>query len=115
MVYAKALVAVLMAALTTVQTLVTDGISVQDWCSIAVAVLAAIGVYFIPNVPASFGWAKALVAMLLAGAQAAVQVTASGGITGQGWLTVLIAAIGVVSVYAVPNKAAALPRPAVGA
>jgi len=112
MVYAKALVAVLMAALTTVQTVATDGISTQDWCSIAVAVLTAVGVYFIPNVPASMAWAKTLVAMLLAGAQAAVQVTATGAITSQGWLTILIAAIGVVSVYTVPNKAAVQAGPA---
>jgi hypothetical protein len=52
--------------------------------------------------------------MLLAAAQAAVQVTAAGGISGQGWLTILIAAIGVVSVYVVPNRAAPVARPAVG-
>jgi hypothetical protein len=113
MVYAKALVAVLMAALVSFQSLATDGVSVQDWASIAVAVLTAVGVFLIPNVPASLSWAKTVVAMLLAGAQAAVQVTAEGGITGQGWLTIAIAAIGVVSVYAVPNRAA-VARPAVG-
>lgn len=115
MVFAKALVAVLMAALVSFQTLATDGVSVQDWASIAVAVLTAVGVYLIPNVPASLSWAKTAVAMLLAGAQAAVQVTATGGIDGQGWLTILIAAIGVISVYVVPNKTATPARPAVGA
>lgn len=112
MVYAKALVAVLMAALISFQTLAMDGVSVQDWASIAVAVLTALGVYLIPNVPVSLSWAKTVVAMLLAGAQAAVQVTVGGGISGQGWLTILIAAIGVVSVYVVPNKltAASLRR-----
>lgn len=115
MVFAKALVAVLMAALISFQTLATDGVSVQDWASIAVAVLTAVGVYVAPNVPAAFNWMKTLVAMLLAGAQAAVQVTAVGGIDGQGWLTILIAAIGVISVYVVPNKTAPAVRPAVGA
>lgn len=115
MVYAKALVAVLMAALISFQTLGTDGVSVQDWASIAVAVLTAVGVYLIPNVPARLAWAKTAVAALLAGAQAAVQVTAGGGITGQGWLTIAIAAIGVVSVYAAPNKTSQAARAAVGA
>ena len=112
---AKALVAVLMAALVSFQSLASDGVSVQDWASIAVAVLTAVGVYVIPNVPA-LTWAKTVVAMLLAGAQAAVQVAADGRINGQGWLTIAIAAIGVVSVYVVPNKAArpALP-PVAGA
>jgi hypothetical protein len=113
MVYAKALVAVLMAALISFQSLATDGVSVQDWASIAVAVLTAVGVYLIPNVPASLSWAKTAVAMLLAGAQAAVQVTTAGGITGAGWLTIGIAAIGVVSVYVMPNRAT-VARPVVG-
>jgi hypothetical protein len=114
MVFAKALVAVLMAALISFQSLATDGVSVQDWASIAVAVLTAVGVYVIPNVRSSLSWAKTVVAMLLAGAQAAVQVTTEGGITGAGWLTIAIAAIGVVSVYAVPNKDEA-PPPLAGA
>lgn len=115
MVFAKALVAVLMAALVSFQTLATDGVSVQDWASITVAVLTAVGVYLIPNVPASLSWAKTVVAMLLAGAQAAVQVTVAGGITGPGWLTIAIAAIGVISVYVTPNKTAPAVRPVVGA
>ena len=101
--YWKSLVAVVMAALVSYQTLATDGVSVQDWCSIAVAAIGAVGVYWIPNTPA-LDWAKMVVAALLAGAQAAVQVSTDGVISGQEWLTVAIAAIGVVSVYVVPNR-----------
>jgi len=106
----KALVAVLMAGLVSYQTLATDGVSVQDWCSIAVAVIGAVGVYLIPNTPA-LDWAKAGVAVLLAGAQAAVQVSGDGVISGTEWLTVAIAAIGVISVYVAPNRPA-VARPA---
>lgn len=101
----KALVAVLMAGLVSYQTLATDGVSVQDWCSIAVAVIGAVGVYLIPNTPA-LDWAKTGVAVLLAGAQAAVQVSGDGVISGTEWLTVAIAAVGVVSVYVAPNRPA---------
>jgi len=108
----KAFVAVVMAALVTYQTLATDGVSVQDWCSVAVAVIGAVGVYLIPNTPA-LDWAKTAVAVLLAGAQAAVQVSGDGVISGSEWLTVAIAAIGVVSVYVAPNRPVVVPPAAV--
>jgi hypothetical protein len=104
-------VSVVIAGLVTFQTLATDGISVADDASIAVAVLTAVGVYLLPNVPATLNWTKTAVAFLLAGAQAAVQVAANGTITGAGWLTVGIAALGVLAVYAAPNRPA-LTRPA---
>lgn len=112
MTYLKSIVSVLIAGAVAFQTLATDGVSVADWASIAVAVLTAAGVYLIPNVPAALSWAKTAVAVLLAGAQAAVQVAAAGTITGSGWLTILIAAAGVIAVYVAPNKPA-LGRPAI--
>lgn len=108
--YWKSVVAVVVAALVSVQTLGTDGVSAQDVASIAVAVLTAIGVYLLPNVPAALGWAKTAVALLLAGAQAAVQVSGDGVISGMEWLTVGIAALGVVSVYAAPKPVPAALR-----
>jgi hypothetical protein len=109
-VVAKGLVSVVMALLVAVQPFVQGGFTVQADCSIAVAVLSAIGVYLVPNLPGSLSWAKTAVAVLLAGAQAAVQVAAADGITPQGWITVLLAALGVVGVYVVPNRPSAVRR-----
>jgi D-arabinose 1-dehydrogenase-like Zn-dependent alcohol dehydrogenase len=54
--YAKAIVAVLIAALTVVYTAVTDGaITGQEWVQIALAGLGALGVYAIPNAPTTAG------------------------------------------------------------
>jgi hypothetical protein len=82
---------------------------VADGCTVAVALFTAVGVYLVPNLPGTLSWAKTGVAVLLAGAQAAVQVAGAGAITTQGLITVLIAALGVVAVQVVPNK---VSRPA---
>lgn len=107
--YLKSIVAVVSAALITFQTLATDGVSVQDWCTIGVAVLTAFGVYLVPEVEARLPWVKATLAVLLGGAQAAVQVAANGAITGQGWLTIVIATLGAIMVLGVQNRTAAAP------
>jgi hypothetical protein len=48
--YAKTIVAVVMAALVALQTALTDGgVSSQEWITIALAALGAIGVLAVPN------------------------------------------------------------------
>lgn len=51
--YAKFIVAALIAGATTLQAAVTDdAVTSQEWIAIALAALAAVGVYFVPNKPA---------------------------------------------------------------
>jgi hypothetical protein len=48
--YAKAIVAVVVAALVALQTALTDGgVSSQEWITIALAALGALGVWAVPN------------------------------------------------------------------
>jgi hypothetical protein len=48
--YAKTIVAVVMAALVALQTALTDGgVSGQEWITIALAALGALGVLVVPN------------------------------------------------------------------
>jgi hypothetical protein len=48
--YAKTIVAVVMAALVALQTALTDGgVSSQEWITIALAALGALGVLAVPN------------------------------------------------------------------
>lgn len=49
--YAKAIVAVLIAGVTAAQAALTDGITGQEWLTVALAVLTAVGVYLVPNAP----------------------------------------------------------------
>lgn len=51
--YAKTIVAVVMAALVALQTALTDGgVSSQEWITIALAALGALGVWVVPNAAA---------------------------------------------------------------
>jgi hypothetical protein len=109
--YAKAIAAIVMAVLTALQTVATAPFTMQTGATIAVAALTAVGVYLVPVLPGIYEWPKTIVAVLLAGAQAAVQVAGSSAITTQGWITIVIAALGVVAVQVVPNKVTARPTP----
>lgn len=102
--FAKAIAAVVMAVLVSLQTVASGPFTVQAGCTVAVAALTAFGVYLVPNLPGTYEWVKTAVAFLLAGAQAAVQVAGAGSITVQGWITIAIAALGVVAVQVVQNK-----------
>lgn len=46
-----AAVAILIAGITAWQAASADGMTGQDWATVALAVLGAIGVYAIPNTP----------------------------------------------------------------
>lgn len=50
--YAKALVAGLSAALVAAQTAIPMSTAAHGWVTVALAALAAIGVYAVPNAPA---------------------------------------------------------------
>lgn len=48
--YAKALAAILMAALTALQLAIQDGaMSIADWATILIAAVTALLVYLVPN------------------------------------------------------------------
>ena len=80
--YAKALVAILTAALAVLVTALDDSIiTAVEGAHIGLAVLTAIGVYLVPNLPTGVGrYAKALVAVAGAGLQAAVPLLTDGDI-----------------------------------
>lgn len=49
--YTKTVLAVLTAVATTLASLISDGISLTDWLQVALAALAALGVYQLPYTP----------------------------------------------------------------
>jgi hypothetical protein len=49
--YAKAVVVGLATGLYALQAALTDGVSSEEWIGIALAVLASIGVWAVPNRP----------------------------------------------------------------
>lgn len=46
-----AVVAILIAGITAWQAASADGMTGQDWATVALAVLGAVGVYAVPNTP----------------------------------------------------------------
>lgn len=107
--YAKAIAAIIAAALAVLVTAVTDNlITPLEAVTVAVQIGAAIGVYLVPNLPA--GWrryAKGVVAFAGAGLAALLVVltgaNAWADVTLSDWITVVLAALGGIGVVVVPN------------
>jgi hypothetical protein len=112
--YAKALVAIAAAAVSVLVTALTDNaITLTELLAVAIAVVTAVSVYLVPNLPTGAArYAKAGVAVLGAGLQAAVPLVVDGGITPTGWLVILLALLGAVSVGIVPNASTTARRTA---
>ena len=103
--YAKAIVAIVAALALAFSAALTDAVVTSaEVAGIGIAVLTAVGVYLIPNLPAGPArWLKMIVALIGTGLQALAPLLSEGSITPAGWLMVLVAALGAVSVGIVPN------------
>jgi hypothetical protein len=104
--YAKAIVAILTAVLTVLAAALTDGVVVLDErLGIGLALVNAMAVYLVPNLPSGVGrYAKAIVAVFGTALQAAIPLIVNGTLPASSWLMVLIAALGALSVGIVPNR-----------
>lgn len=104
--YAKAIVAILAAVVALlVSALTDDHVTLTEVLTIFTAGVTAVGVYLVPNLPAGVGrFAKAAVAVVGTGIQAAIPLASDGAITNSGWLLILLAVLGAVSVGIVPNQ-----------
>jgi hypothetical protein len=106
--YTKAVVAILAAVLVVFGAAITDDVvTTLEVVNVAIALVTAVGVYLVPNLPAGPGaYLKAAVAFLGAGLAALVTVLGSGGLADvhpSAWITVFLAALGGVGVYVLPN------------
>jgi len=108
MTYNKLLWAIFGAVLFTVQGAMNDGISADEWVTIAAAGLAAVGTWLMPNTPAletAKTWVNAIVLGAGVLAPAVIDGLSSADLVTFG-LTVLTAA----GVYAIPKEPKALRR-----
>lgn len=81
----------------------TDGsMSVGEWVTVAGAVLAAFGVWLVPNTPA-LATAKTWVSALVVGTGVVVPLL-PGGLSQQEIWTLVIAVLTAAGVYALPNR-----------
>lgn len=110
-VYAKSIVMIIAAGIAILGSALTDNLVTPiEYVNIAIAMVTAIGVYLIPNLPAGpakFG--KTIVA--LAGASlmtlAVVLGTALswGAVTSSDWIAVVLAGLAAIGIYIIPNGA----------
>lgn len=98
--YKKAAGVVLVAVLTAVASVLTDGITAQEWTVVAGVLLAAFGTAFVPNLPTGPGGVAKAVTTFLIGGTAVLSVVIAGGLTMAELLEVLIAAFAAVGVTA---------------
>lgn len=103
--FTKAVVGFATAVVTVLVTAFADSrVDAVDLVNIGIAVLTAIGVYWVPNM--SEGWrvyAKALVAFGGTALQAIIPFLIDGPLTTQQWMVVLLAALGALGVTGLPN------------
>lgn len=103
--YSKAILAIVAAAVTALLAATTDGVvTISELVNVGVAIVTALGVYLIPNLPGQItGYAKAIAAFAGAGLVALVSVLGDGAVTPDEWLQVALAALAGVGVTVVPN------------
>ena len=108
--YGKAIIAVLTtAAVYAYQSLSGDGrIDATEWVSVAIAAVAAVGVYLVPLAPRA-KWTKTAVAVALAVLQVLTTVVL-GGLDADEVLLLIITAAGTAGIYLAPAQTAPAHR-----
>lgn len=89
--------------------LVTPGVDSREWINIALAVAGAAAVFAAPNVPGA-SYTKSVLAVITAVLMLAVNMIA-GGIDLSETLQMVLAALGAVGVYALPNEGGPVALP----
>lgn len=108
--YIKALAMIAAAGLSVFAAAFADGVSPIEWVNIGIAVVAAIGVYWIPNLETGAArYAKAYVAVaatiLSSVAVVVANVTSFGAVSMSDWLGVAVVGLGALAVHILPNAA----------
>jgi hypothetical protein len=99
--YAKAIGAVAVTVLSFVSSVLTGGITPQEWVLVAGTFVSAVGVAVVPELPTGVGaWAKTIVAAL-GGGLTVLATAVLGGLTAQEVIQVVVAALAQIGVVAV--------------
>lgn len=109
--YAKALLAVLATVVSAVIAALAGGGAMTPvaWVNVLLAGLGACAVFAAPNVPGA-RYTKAVLAVLTTVGTALVPLLSAGhAFTAADLLQLLVAALGAVGVFAVPNRTAPAP------
>jgi hypothetical protein len=104
--YAKAAVAVVAAGASAVLAALTgdQSISILEWVHVLIAVATAASVFTAPNVPGA-RVTKFVLAVIMTGLTAVVNIVGAGSTTDTNWWQLLTAFTGAILVYAIRNTA----------
>jgi hypothetical protein len=102
--YAKAVAAVVTTVLAAIAAALfgDNVISAVEWVNVAILAVGACAVFAAPNVPGAI-YTKSILAALTAGLVLLASVIV-GGVTVVEWIQVILAVLGALGVYAVPNS-----------
>lgn len=114
--YAKAIGQIIAAAMIILVSALSDGlISPVEFVNIAIAIVTAAGVYWVPNLEAGLAkYAKAITSMAGAALAALVLILGTGiglgDVTLADWLTVALAALATLGIGIVPNASSVVDQ-----
>jgi hypothetical protein len=99
--FGKSVAAGAVLVVTATQAAISDGHLTQaEDFQIAIAVVTALAVYFVPNVP-SWPWAKTVVGVLLSALEVAVTLV-DNGISAADWTAVILGGLTAITVGVAP-------------
>jgi len=110
-VYAKAIVMIISAGIAILGSALTDNLVTPiEYVNIAIAMVTAIGVYLIPNLPAGLAkFGKTFVVLAGASLMALAVVLGAalswGAVTSSDWISVALAGLAAIGVHVIPNGA----------
>lgn len=108
--YTKAIVMILAAGVGILTAALSDNVVTPvEFVNVAIAILTAVGVYLVPNLPAGPGKVGKFIVALGGAAFTALavivaNVTGFGDVTTSDWLAVLLAGLAAVGLYIIPNS-----------
>jgi len=102
--YTKSLLAIVAAALGILVTgLADDVLTAAELTNVAIAIVTALGVYLVPNLPSGPAAYLKFAVALLGAALVALSSFLDGGVSTSEWLQVALAGLTAIGVYVVPN------------
>jgi hypothetical protein len=104
--YTKAVVQVVITVLVALAAVWTGGVTNPELVNVAIVGVGALGVFAAPNVPGA-AYTKSVLAALSAGLVVLASAI-TGGIVFPEVVQIIVAAVGALGVYALPNRGAEL-------
>jgi hypothetical protein len=105
--YAKSILLVIASAVTILVAALSDNVvTVPELINVGIAIVTAVGVYFVPNLEAGVARYFKFIVALLGAALTALASFVSDGVTAAEWLQILLSALAAIGVVIVPNQRA---------